>query len=157
MAKQQRPRVKLPPVEQIGIVVKDIEKTADYYTSTFGIGPFQIQDIALDDVMLYGRSVKTKFKIAFAHSGQVEIELIQPVEGDNPYIEFLSSRGEGLQHLRFRVDDLDGMLAELAEEGIEPTFYHRFSDFGIAFAYLNTDKIGGVVFELIEVKEPSSA
>ena len=39
--------------------------------------------------------------------------------------------------------------------GIEPVFHHRFP--GVAFAYLNSDRIGGAMFELIELKERSTA
>jgi catechol 2,3-dioxygenase-like lactoylglutathione lyase family enzyme len=149
LARDDRGKVVLPPVSQVGLVVADIEKAVDYYTSILGIGPFQIHDIALDDVMLHGRSVKTRFKMAAARSGQVEIELIQPVVSDNPYAEFLNSKGEGVHHLRFDVDDLDSIAAEWAEEGIEPFFGQEIP--GVCkFAYFNTDKIGGMVVELIQ-------
>ena len=45
------------------------------------------------------------------------------------------------------------MLAELAKEDIKPVFQKSYPDLGIAFAYLDTDRIGGVVFELIEAKK----
>jgi len=48
------------------------------------------------------------------------------------------------------VDDLDATLAELSTEGIEVLFRKKFSEFSIDFAYLNTDKVGGVMIELIE-------
>jgi len=153
MAKQQKPRVKLPPVQQVCIVVKDIDRAIEYYTSTFGMGPFRIGDVDMEGVLLRGKPTSTKIKVALAESGPLQVELIQPVEGQNIYTEFLDSKGEGLHHLGFQVDDLDAILAELAKEGIEPVFYHSFPDLGIAFAYLNTDRIGGVIFELIEVKK----
>ena len=144
-------KVMLPPVSQVCIVVKDIAKAAEYYTSTFGIGPFSIQEAKMEGVILRGKPTTTKIKVALAQSGSLQIELIQPVEGENPYAEFLASKGEGLHHLGFQVDDLDSIVAELAKEGIEPIFHH---DFGfLSFAYLNTDQIGGVIFELICPKQ----
>jgi methylmalonyl-CoA epimerase len=153
MTKQQKPGVKLPPVQQVCIVVKDIDRAIEYYTSTFGMGPFSAVDVDMEGVLLRGKPISTKIKVAFADSGPLQIELIQPVEGKNIYTEFLDSKGEGLHHLGFQVDDLDAMLAELAKEGIEPIWQQRLPQFGIAFAYLNTDRIGGVIFELIEVKK----
>jgi methylmalonyl-CoA/ethylmalonyl-CoA epimerase len=153
MAKQQKPRVKLPPVQQVCIVVKDIGRAIEYYTSTFGMGPFRISDVDMEGVLLRGKPISTKIKVAFAESGPLQVELIQPVEGKNIYTEFLDSKGEGLHHLAFQIDDLDAMLAELAKEGIEPVFHKSYPELGIAFAYLNTDRIGGVIFELIEVKK----
>lgn len=156
MAKQHEPRVKLPPVEQIGIVVADIDKAVEYYSSVFGWGPFQVVEYETKGMTHRGKKGDCRLRLAFAHSGPIEIELIQVLEGETPHSEFLREKGEGLQHLRFHVDDLEGMLAELAKEGIEPVFHHSYPEFGISFAYLNTDKIGGVIFELIEDKNRTS-
>ena len=156
MAKQQEPRVKLPPVEQIGFVVKDIDKAIEFYSSVFGWGPFRVYESEMKGFTYRGQKGDCRLKTAFAKSGPIEIELIQVLEGETPHTEFLREKGEGLQHLRFHVDDIDAMLTELAKEGIEPVWHHRLPEFGIAFAYLNTDKIGGVTLELIEGKVPGS-
>ncbi len=144
-------KVVLPPVYQIGIVVRDIEKAAEYYTSTFGIGPFSIIDVDMEGVLLRGKPISTKIKAAFAQSGPIQIEFIQPVAGENIYTEFLADKGEGLHHLGFQIDDMDSTLATLAQEGIEPVFYKNLGF--MAFAYLNTDTIGGVMFELVWTKK----
>ena len=138
----------LPPVHQIGLVVRDLERTAAFYTSTFGIGPFSIvPEVKFDGVMVRGQPTKGKVKVAFADSGPVQIELIQPLEGENPYTEFLRSGNEGLHHLGFEVDDLEGMLAKFKSRGIEPIFQHNMGF--MAFAYLDTGEIGGVIVELL--------
>lgn len=154
MSEQEEPRVKLPPVVQIGIVVEDVNKSIDYYTSTFGWGPFSVHDIEMKGATYRGKKCDCKLRIAFYRPGSVEIELIQPLEGDTLYNEFLREKGEGLQHLRFDVDDLQGTLAELAKDGIQPVFHHSFPEAGISFAYLDTDRVGGVMFELLESKPP---
>ncbi|GAF80790.1 unnamed protein product [marine sediment metagenome] len=156
MAKKQEPRVKLPPVEQVGIVVKDMERAMEYYSSTFGWGPFQVMELEMKGATYRGQPCDCRLKLAFARSGPIEIELIQVLEGETPHTEFLREKGEGLQHLRFSVDDIDGTLAKLAKEGIEPVFQHSYPEIGISFAYLNTDKIGGVMIELIEIKKRKS-
>lgn len=143
-------KVKLPPVSQVGIVVRDIQKAADYYTATFGIGPFSIIDVNMEGVLLRGKPSSSKIKAAFAQSGALQIEFIQPVEGQNLYTEFLATNGEGLHHLGFQVEDFDGMVAAFAKEGIKPIFYQRMEAF--AFAYLGTERIGGVIIELIWTK-----
>jgi 4-hydroxyphenylpyruvate dioxygenase-like putative hemolysin len=156
MAEQQEPRVKLPPVQQVGIVVKDMDRAIEYYSSNFGWGPFQVREVKIEGFTYRGKTGSCRHKVAFAQSGPIQIELIQVLEGETPHTEFLREKGEGLQHLAFRVEDLDGILAELAKEGITPIFHHSFLNLGIAFAYLNTDKIGGVMFELLEMKKRSS-
>ena len=42
MSADQKSSINLPPVEQIGFVVKDIDEATEYYSSTFGWGPFQV-------------------------------------------------------------------------------------------------------------------
>jgi len=153
MAEQQKSRVKLPPVQQVCIVVRDMDRAIEYYGSTFGIGPFRTIDVDMEGVLLRGKPIRTTIKVAFAKSGPLQVELIQPVEGKNIYTEFLDSKGEGLHHLGFQVDDLEAILAELAKEGIEPVFHQSLPHRGTAFAYVNSDKVGGVIFELIEVKK----
>ena len=142
----------LPPVSQVGIVVRDIEKTAAFYYSTFGIGPFAIvPEVKFEGVILRGSPTNAKIKVAFAQSGPLQIELIQPLEGENIYTEFLDTKGEGLHHLGFQVDDFDSMLAEFKSKGIEPVFWLNLG--WMAFAYLNTETIGGVMFELLWSKK----
>ena len=138
----------LPPVSQIGIVVRDLENTAAFYHSTFGIGPFSIvPEVKFDGVILRGQPTNSKIKVAFADSGPLQIELIQPIEGENIYTEFLQAGNEGLHHLGFEVDDFEGMLAKFKSRGIEPIFWHNMGF--MAFAYLDTGKIGGVIVELL--------
>jgi len=156
MTEQRKPRVKLPPVEQIGIVVKDMDKAIEYYTSVFGWGPFVVRESETKGFTYRKQKGNCRMKTAFAQSGPIQIELIQVMEGETPHTEFLREKGEGVQHLRFNVEDLKGMLAELAKEGIEPIWQHSYPEYGIDFAYLNTDKVGGVIFELIEAKSPEA-
>ena len=138
----------LPPVSQVGIVVRDLDKTAAFYYSTFGIGPFSIMpEVKFEGVILRGQSTNAKIKVAFAQSGSLQIELIQPLEGENIYTEFLRSKGEGLHHLGFQVDDFEGMLAKFKSRGIEPIFWLNMGF--MAFAYLDTDRVGGIMVELL--------
>ncbi len=138
----------LPPVHQIGLVVHDLEKAAATYYSTFGIGPFSIvPEVRFNGIILRGQPTNSKAKVAFADSGPVQIELIQPLEGENIYTEFLRSGHEGLHHLGFEVDNFESMLAKFQRHGIEPIFWKSYRS--MAFAYLDTGKIGGVMVELL--------
>ncbi|GAI10437.1 unnamed protein product, partial [marine sediment metagenome] len=70
-AKKQEPRVKLPPVEQVGIVVKDIDRAIEYYSSTFGWGPFQVMELEMKGATHRGKKGDCTLKLAFARSGQI--------------------------------------------------------------------------------------
>jgi methylmalonyl-CoA/ethylmalonyl-CoA epimerase len=142
----------LPPVEQIGIVVRDVDQAAEFFTSTFGWGPFQISEVEMKGFSYGDRTGDCRLKMAFARSGVVELELIQVLEGQTPHSDFLRRHGEGMQHLRFRVDDCDGVTAALAKEGVETLWGQKFPGIA-AFAYMKTDKTSGLMVELFEMKE----
>ena len=150
MAKE--PTVRLPPVEQVGIVVRDVDQAVEFFSMALGWGPFTIMESEMKGFTYGGRTGDCRLKMAFARSGKVEIELIQVLEGETPHSDFLRHHGEGMQHLRFRVDDCEGMLSALAGEGVEPVWGQKFPAMA-EFAYLKTDKTSGLMVELFEMKE----
>ena len=127
-------------VDQIGIVVKDVEKYMRFYEKMFGVEPFPTVESAINSA---------KLKIVLFELGEVEIELIQVVKGDSVHSRFLEERGEGLHHLGFFVKDIEKELARLEKEGIK--VLERGEVLGtVKFVYLDTEKTLGVVLELIQ-------
>ncbi|MBI2856767.1 MAG: VOC family protein, partial [Chloroflexi bacterium] len=63
--------------------------------------------------------------------------------------EFLETRGEGLHHLGFFVTDLDNQINNLTRQGFQVTQGGKRLTGG-GFAYFDTDKVGGVVLELVQ-------
>ena len=149
MDKKTEAKVELPPISQIGILVNDAAKTAEYYSSVFGIGPFRSYDVDMPKGATHrGKPATGRLRIAVAKMGPVDIELIQVLEGAEFYAEFLRRKGEGLHHLGMHIDDADTydrLLTGLADQGIEPSFSVRAP--GVACAYLET--MGGVILEPI--------
>jgi methylmalonyl-CoA/ethylmalonyl-CoA epimerase len=141
------PVLELKEVNQIGIVVKDVDKVIESWSSLFGIGPWTIRELGGTDQS--GRSGKAK--LAFASLGPVQIELIQVAEGRLFHSEFLDKHGEGLHHLGFQVDDVDAEAARLVEQGCEV-----LSTMPGVYAYMGTNGPGGVIFEVIR-RPPQSA
>ena len=123
MAQESPAKVKVKGINQVAIVVKDIQRTVENYWSILGIGPWDIyawEAPTVYDRKYYGKPTWAREKIALAQVGAVQLELVQPVEGDSIYQDFLTEHGEGLHHLNFLVDDVDDLdeTAEiLAEEG----------------------------------------
>lgn len=152
----EEPAVTLPPVEQIGIVVTDIDKAREYFTAMLGWGPFTVNEVEIKGFTYGNRIGDCRLRMAFARSGDVEIELIQVLEGDTPHSDFLRRNGEGLHHLRFRVDNLERMIAALAQKGVDPLWSRSFPGIA-AFAYMSTDKTSGLMVELFEMKESKKA
>ncbi len=145
--------IKLPPVEQVGIVVKDVEKAIDKFGSAFGWEFSDVSEVEMEGCMYMGKPSGCKLKMAFSKPDPIEIELIEVVDGETPHSEFLKNKGEGIQHLRYSIDDLDGKLVELKKQGIEPVWSHSYPEIGISFVYLDTVNACGVMIELIEIKE----
>ena len=144
----ERSTVVLPPQIQVGIVVKDVEKTAEFFSSVLGIGPWEIRERAFTaDEMRVGQPVK--MKQGMAYWGEVQIELIQPLEGNTLYSEFLETKGEGLHHLRSRVKNMWEFVSKLEKVGIK-VILSGWKEKEGGFAYLDTTKIGGVLFEVSE-------
>ena len=149
MTERQEPRVKLPAPSHMGNVVKDLDQAIHYYDTFFGWGPFQVREVDMKRFPNFfrGKPGTGRFKVAIGRCGSMVIELFQAMEGETPYAEFSGAKGEGIHHLGFQLEDFDIALAALTEGGMESIF-HGKSPQG-SFAYLNTDKVGGVVFELL--------
>jgi len=144
--------LKLPPVYQLGYVVKNIDEACAFYESTYGVGPFNIiNEVDMEGAILRGRPISTKIKVAFAKSGSIEVEFIEPRQGDNLYTEFLREKGDGIHHLGFVVDDMDVWKREFAAKGFEPVFHHDMVV--MEFAYFDTSIVGGLMLELLHWKE----
>jgi len=175
MAGLQEVGVKLGPLNHIGIVVKDMDKAMEYYGSVFGLGPFTTEVYELKGFLYRGQPADARVRAAIAYSGRVFIELIQVLEGETAHTEFLREKGEGIQHIAFTVDDLDDALAKLAREGIEPIMRYKLPievpampnaeqsggatkrRLEVHEAYLESDKIGGTVIQLMQFKKLPSA
>jgi catechol 2,3-dioxygenase-like lactoylglutathione lyase family enzyme len=139
--------VALPPIDQVGYVVRDLEQTLARYEHLFG--PFTRMDSPLSGVLYRGRPTDVHLELAFGSAGNVEIEFIAVRSGASPHREFLDAGREGIHHIRYRVDDCDATLAALRDEGFEPIWYH---DMGFAkFAYCEHRSRDGVLLELLQM------
>ena len=145
---EQVKKLELPPMSQIGIVVKDMDKTIEYYEKVLGLGPFIRPDIFYQEKYYYGEPINSEWIMGFCSLGSVELELIQPITGPTVYHDFLKEKREGLHHLGFDVKDFDKKLALCREMGIK--IIQNGQGKTSRFAYLDTEKIGGVIFELIQ-------
>lgn len=126
-------RLGLPPVDQIGFVVRNLEAAVALYGPLFG--PFSLMDGSVQAVDYRGRPEDCELRLAFGRSGDVEMELIQWVSGHSPHREFIERGREGMHHLRFRVDDVDAWIARARDVGYAPIWYKRYQP-DLVFAYL---------------------
>lgn len=139
----------LPPIDQIGFVVKDLDAWVRQFGPVFG--PFTFMDGSVQDAEFRGRSEDVRLKIAFGSSGDLEIELIQWQDGISPHSEFIQSGREGLHHLRYRVTDTDAWIKKLATVGYTPYWYKRWNA-DTVFAYLENPDFP-LYLELLQMPE----
>lgn len=139
-------------LDHIGIVVRDLDEATKYYES-MGIGPFKSSKaIVYKERKVMGKLIpidSPRVISRIAYTGQIYLQLAQPVGGKSIWQEFLEKRGEGIQHLGFLTDDIDKAEAKLAEKGIKAVYSSRFQTGGGA-SYFDTGKVGGVLFELVQ-------
>ena len=142
-------------VGQIGFVVEDLENMVRNYYDRFGIGSWYFYTYApplLKFQKYYGKSVYFKFRLALSNLGNTRIELIQNMEGQTIYSDFIKEHGYGVQHLGIYVDDMQEALKEAVAAGYSVIM--EGGGFGLDgdghFAYLDTEKTCGTTFELIQ-------
>ncbi len=120
MAQASPAKVKVKGINQVAIVVKDVRIVVENYWNILGIGPWEIylwEAPLVYERKYHGKPAWAREKIALAQVGAVQLELVQPVEGDSIYRDFLMEHGEGLHHMNFLVDDVDKTAEILAKEG----------------------------------------
>jgi len=139
-------------IHHIGVIVKDLEKTVEFYES-LGIGPFESFVVEVKERKLAsGEPIDDlKLKAKQAHVGPIRIELIEPVSGkwSKPFQGFLERKGEGIAHIAFLTTDIEKDQAWAVENGVDVMYTSRFFNGG-ANTYFETQEIGGVIFELLQ-------
>lgn len=107
----------------VSVIVRDVDKGVEYLAS-LGLGGQwrQIPGPAfspMTDRKFHGKPFDYKFRGAMTQMGDVQFELLQPLDGPSPQKEFLESKGEGLYHLGFSVENLEEEVSKLVRKGVE--------------------------------------
>jgi catechol 2,3-dioxygenase-like lactoylglutathione lyase family enzyme len=136
--------------------VRDAEAAAAFYTATLGIGPFDFQEAVLDgDYQYKGKPDFCRLRIATCQSGEVQIELIEVLEGRHPSGSYLERYGEGINHLAFEVDDLEGLLTRLLARDVEVLIRGSVtleSEQSLLYTYVAAGAPGLPMFEFVQYR-----
>jgi catechol 2,3-dioxygenase-like lactoylglutathione lyase family enzyme len=141
------------PIRQIGYVVRDLDATIAQWVA-MGIGPFYVVRNHTQQVNYRGQVIEVTLSIAFANSGDMQVELIHQ-HGDTPSIftEFLADRGEGFHQFAWWVTDFDDVVAA-AEAAGWPVVWSGGEDTATRFAYVEPPAGSpATIFELMELTE----
>lgn len=134
---------------QVAIVVKSVDDAVRFYSEVFGVGPFELMEVNFPSATYHGEKGGYRGKRAFAKLGPVTLELIELMDGKTVHEDFLKEKGEGVHHLGFTVKDLSKFEEEAEKFGLKVVQEMRRPD-GTGFAYLDTDRFGGVMFEVMQ-------
>ncbi len=130
-------------LDHIGIAVNNLEESVKFYEEILGL---KLQGIETVE--------EQKVKVAFLPLGDTEIELLEGTSPDSPVAKFIENKGQGVQHLAFKVDNIEKVLEEMKEKGIRLIDEKpRYGAGGARIAFLHPKSTNGVLVELCERKE----
>ncbi|GAU76090.1 methylmalonyl-CoA epimerase [Fusibacter sp. 3D3] len=129
-------------VDHIGIAVKDLDETIKFYQDVLGLE-------------LHGSEVveEQKVRVAFLPVGDTEVELLESTSEDGPIAKFIEKNGEGVQHIAFKVDDIEEAIEYMHSKGmkmIDET--PRYGAGGAKIAFVHPKSSHRVLVELCERK-----
>jgi len=148
---EQSPFLKM---HHAGIIVRDMDTAMKYFDS-LGMGPFESaghDKMVVTEATFRGKPLNTKPIIKFMQVGGFRLELLQQGEGESIEKESLEKKGEGINHIAFEVPNIENATNYMINKGFEVILQVKL-EHGGGGAYFNTDKVGGVLIELIQ--EPS--
>ena len=132
--------MKILKIDHLGIAVNSIEQGRNFWTDVLGL-------------TYEGSETVTEQKVttAFFPVGESEVELLESTAPDGPVAKFIEKKGQGIQHVAFRVENIDEALAELKAKGvrlIDET--PRIGAGGAKIAFLHPKDTSGVLVELCQ-------
>ena len=132
-------------LHHISIVVRDAEKTQKYYES-IGIGPWMDYPPMKEYVKINvpDENGFYNLKIKCVQIGPVQLQLVEPGEGDSLYKDHLEKKGEGVFHIGFEVNDISATDAKIEAMDLNVLSSGRRQN-GSGFSYLDTASQAGVV------------
>jgi catechol 2,3-dioxygenase-like lactoylglutathione lyase family enzyme len=138
-------------ITQIGIIVRDIEKSSKEFAEFFGIPvPKWIQTDTADKAQTRFRDASTpaRAKLAFMRFGSLDIELIEPDKEPSTWREYLDTKGEGVHHIAFVIDGMRQRVADLEAHGHPLQQKGEYT--GGRYAYIDTTRTLKTIVELLE-------
>lgn len=132
--------MKIKHIDHIGIAVKEIEQATRFYTEILGIQLQNIEEVT-----------DQKVKVGFFPITDSEIELLESTAPDGPVAKYIENKGEGIQHIAFRVENLEETLQELKTKGVRLIDEApRKGAGGAKIAFIHPKETNGVLVELCE-------
>jgi methylmalonyl-CoA/ethylmalonyl-CoA epimerase len=91
-------------LDHVAVAVEDTDRALGYFVGRLGL------NVASTEVI-----EKPHVRLTYLDAGGVFIQLVEPLDDENPIAAHLAEHGEGLHHIAFAVEDVAGAAAELAD------------------------------------------
>lgn len=135
----------LKKIDHIAIVVSNLEEAAKFYQNILGLTLSGVEMVA-----------PQKTKAGFFKIGESNIELVEPSEPDSPLVKFLETKGQGIHHICFEVDDVEAETKLLLEKGAMMVDQKpRQGAHHTKVAFIHPKSSSGVLIELCELPKGS--
>ena len=131
----------LKKINHIAIAVNNIEEAAKFYQDVMGLTLSGVEVV-----------IPQKTRVGFFKIGESNIELVQPAEPDSPLVKFLETKGQGIHHICFEVDDVESEVKAFIEKGatmIDQKPRPGAHDTKVAFVHPKSSN--GILIELCEL------
>ena len=127
-------------IDHIGIAVRNIKKTSELLSNILELKVTGEENVE-----------EQKVKVIFLPLGDSELELLESTSPEGPVARFIEKKGEGIQHIAFRVDDIEKALKKLKKEGVRLIDEKpRYGAGGAKIAFLHPKGTNGILIELCE-------
>ena len=143
------------PIMQTAWVVEDLDATESYFIEHFGVRRwFRLADVHFppETCTYRGQPADFVIHVSIAYRGDMQLELIQPVRGENIYAEHLATHGAGLHHLCMIPEDFEAALASAESAGIGIAQRGTMADGAMRFAYVDGAHVGVPFLELARLE-----
>jgi len=132
--------VEILKIDHLGIAVNSIDDGKNFWSDILGLSFEGTETVEAQ-----------KVTTAFFPVGESEVELLESTAPDGPVAKYIEKRGQGIQHVAFRVRDIEAALRELKEKGVKLIDEKpRQGAGGAKIAFLHPKATGGVLVELCE-------
>lgn len=133
-------------IDHLGIAVKSLDETVAFYEKVLGLTCGDRDEVA-----------SQKVRTAFFSVGETHIELLEPTSPDSPIAKFLEKNGEGIHHVAYATDDIEGQLKQAAANGARLIHEVPFEGAeGKLVAFLHPKSTHGVLTEFCAPKATAS-
>ena len=134
---------KITRIDHIAILVNDLTEPLSFWRDALGMEVTHVKDIPAEAA-----------EIAFLPAADSEIELVHPTTAVSGLAKYLEKRGPGMHHVCLEVDDIEGMLAQLKDKGIQLiNETPKVNAEGKKYAFIHPKSAFGVMVELYELPQ----